>query len=900
MNLTDLDPTKLGALSDEDFTAAMAQFADIEATHRKENQIIYYQPASEAAGKVHFSTAPVVGIGGGNRACLPLDALVLMAHGGWELLGNVTVGDIVMACDPITGLAKPAPVTRTFRSGPKEVFKVKFSGGESFRATADHQVPMYLGSGTKTSKGNPMLPYKRRLGNYLDVFDKRTVSKRISAVSPIEIRTTMREKLPLHPYLLAALIGDGGLTQASPRFSCISPPLLGRIARHLADIGTVLVHRAGCDYGITNEGQTNSRQTDGYFPNRLKVALKSVGIWGLNSHNKFIPEAVFGLCREARLEFLAGLIDTDGGAHQYATVSHVLARDFVRLVRTLGGKATRANRVTVLNGKEFPYHHIYWRVNDDVPLTMPHKSVRKADREVDYRRKVCRSYKSLGMMECGDIEVDHPSHCYITENYVIVSNSKTTTALADIVAQATGVFPKWEWQQFMNRFRGPINNRIVCQSLTTVLEPTILPKLQWWKWQGIDKPGGLRGHWGFIPKDCLKNGNWSDSWSSKLRILTIHCRNPDNHDEIIGESMFQFMAITQETPEFRSGSFHNVLHDEPPTFAIWQENQARVIDVGGRLWVAMTWPDDPEIPVDWIHDEIYEQRDTPGVDWFEIWTMNNQFLDKKIIEEGSKNWSATVKAVRLKGQSIRFSNRIHPLFTDTNVTWCPACKEQATEQHGHCVTCGQETFEFNHVAEFDHEGWPAVFLLDPHPRKPHMFCWVALDASDDWYVVAEGQCDEDCAAVKKMVDDMEEEYGINTKARLMDPNMGASPASQKREISWQDEFSTAGLFCDLADNSGVGRKRFNELLKPDPYTRRPRVTVHPRCLVSIFQTKRYVWDDFKRSAEKDQKQTPRNKTDDYPTLFKYLANYQPTFMFLREGAPIIRRPGKRKKHGYQN
>lgn len=472
--------------------------------------------------------------------------------------------------------------------------------------------------------------------------------------------------------------------------------------------------------------------------------------------------------------------------------------------------------------------------------------------------------------------------------------SKTTTALADIAARATGVFPEWHREQFMNRFRGPINVRIVCVSIKNVLYPTILPKLQWWKWQGLDRPGGDKGHWGFIPRFCLKDGEWKNSWKDSLRTLTVFCRNPDNHDEIIGESTFQFLSYDQETDDFKSGSFHDILHDEPPPFSIWQENQARVMDVGGRMWVAMTWPDDPEIPVDWIHDEIYEQRDTPGTDWFEIWTMNNRFLDPEIMEERSKNWSTAVKEVRLKGRSIRFSNRIHPLFTDTDLTWCPSCNEGATEHHGTCVKCGQKTFEFNHVQEFDHLNWPAVFLLDPHPRKPHMFCWVALDASSDWYVVAEGECPEDCAATREMVEDMEEEFGIHTVVRLMDPNMGRSPASQKREISWQDEFNTAGLLCELADDSGVGRKRLNELLKPDSYTRRPRVTVHPRCQRVIFQMKRYVWDNYKRAAEKDQKQTARPKEDDFPTLLKYCANYEPTFRFLREGAPIIRRPGKRK------
>jgi hypothetical protein len=48
--------------------------------------------------------------------------------------------------------------------------------------------------------------------------------------------------------------------------------------------------------------------------------------------------------------------------------------------------------------------------------------------------------------------------------------------------------------------------------------------------------------------------------------------------------------------------------------------------------------------------------------------------------------------------------------------------------------------------------------------------------------------------------------------------------------------------------------------------------------------KRYVWDEYKRASEKDQKQTPKAKNDDFPTCLKYVANFDPTFGMLK-GAP---------------
>ena len=38
----------------------------------------------------------------------------------------------------------------------------------------------------------------------------------------------------------------------------------------------------------------------------------------------------------------------------------------------------------------------------------------------------------------------------------------------------------------------------------------------------------------------------------------------------------------------------------------WRENEARVMRVDGRMMLAMTWPDDPSINVDWLYNEVYE------------------------------------------------------------------------------------------------------------------------------------------------------------------------------------------------------------------------------------------------------------------------------------------------------
>ena len=97
-----------------------------------------------------------------------------------------------------------------------------------------------------------------------------------------------------------------------------------------------------------------------------------------------------------------------------------------------------------------------------------------------------------------------------------------------------------------------------------------------------------------------------------------------------------------------------------------------------------------------------------------------------------------------------------------------------------------------------------------------------------------------------------------------------------------------GLDCELADDSDVGRKRLNDYLKVDRRTRVPRFKVHQRCSKFIYQTKRYVWDNYRRQDERDLKQLPRDKYDDYPTLAKYLLNSGVTFRQLTAGGQVTR------------
>lgn len=484
-------------------------------------------------------------------------------------------------------------------------------------------------------------------------------------------------------------------------------------------------------------------------------------------------------------------------------------------------------------------------------------------------------------------------------------SSKTDSCLAEMVIRATGQIPLSLQRDYpREKLRGPIACRVVVESLTTTLFPIILPKLDYRKWQGVDVAGGKRGHWGWIPRDCLIGGDWSKSWKSHERILRVYYRDPVTR-EVQGESTIQFMSYDQDPSDFASGDFHFILHDEPPKEAIWVENMARTMRVDGTIMLAMTWPDDPTIAVDWMLDRIYEPaqpgpRKDPNIDWFNLSTVENMNLNQTAIARTAGQMSAAERSARIFGQPIRLSNRVHPLFTEDPHKWCFDCNDLAvTDELGRCGRCGEkDVVSFSHVEPLQaNPSYPVVQVLDPHPRKPHMLLWVQINPNDDLEQIAEMEVNEAPETVWARVQELESEYGWSSVRRLMDPNMGRSPSGTDRNVSWQDAFDQVGMRIDLADDGEVGRRLFNDYLKPDAATRTPRYRVDPRCARTIYQLKRYAWDDFKRTVEKDQKQKAKQKHDDYPTMLKYLVNSQPSFRTLKNmGAPISR--GGQRKNGY--
>ena len=157
---------------------------------------------------------------------------------------------------------------------------------------------------------------------------------------------------------------------------------------------------------------------------------------GYRSYEKFIPPFVQVAPIEFRLEFLRGLMDTDGycderGRCYYCTTSTRLRDDFMLLVRGLGGKAscrvkhpTYTLRGEKLHGRE-AYDIRVWLKKTSALFRLSRKRARCRDSwngGYEITREV-KSFEFVGKKKAMCIRVSSPFGLYLTNDYIVTHNS---------------------------------------------------------------------------------------------------------------------------------------------------------------------------------------------------------------------------------------------------------------------------------------------------------------------------------------------------------------------------------------------------------------------------------------------------------------------------------------------
>ncbi|MEJ7616041.1 MAG: replicative DNA helicase [Pyrinomonadaceae bacterium] len=112
--------------------------------------------------------------------------------------------------------------------------------------------------------------------------------------------------------LLAYLIGDGCLTRSSPIFTVGKPALADDFRWAVGEFGGVEAVPANSARRTFSLRIRGTRK--GVRSNPVTLWLRSLGLYGRNSHHKFVPPQIFKLRRQLIALFLNRLFATDGWA----------------------------------------------------------------------------------------------------------------------------------------------------------------------------------------------------------------------------------------------------------------------------------------------------------------------------------------------------------------------------------------------------------------------------------------------------------------------------------------------------------------------------------------------------------------------------------------------------------
>lgn len=253
---------------------------------------------------------------------------------GLKRAGDVRAQSFLIGLD-----GKPTKVKSVFPQGTRALYRVTFTDGSSALVDEEHlwavKTQNVLARERRTGEEKPWLVLTTRA--ILDAGLRNT--KRAGSTTskwvvpncqPVQFNS---RSLPLAPYLLGVWLGDGSRNSPSWTKPVVS---IAQKVETLLPSGVTLQKLTGDGrYSIVGpRGKTNP----------VSTALKRLGLFDKYSYERFIPEPYLYASVQDRLALLQGLMDTDsyvgkdGVYTSFSSSSSQLARDFLFLVRSLGGR----------------------------------------------------------------------------------------------------------------------------------------------------------------------------------------------------------------------------------------------------------------------------------------------------------------------------------------------------------------------------------------------------------------------------------------------------------------------------------------------------------------------------------------------------------------------------------
>lgn len=340
---------------------------------------------------------------------------------GWILMGDVEVGQLLQMPDGTS-----APVSAIYPQGSIDVYRIRFEDGRTVECCADHLWKVYQYNWTRhgDQTGYRVIDTKEIIKLLQGPHGERRTY--VPLLTPPEGEDIA---LPLDPYLLGVLLGDGYLGPGCVRFSSADTQIVEAVRQALPDECEIVKYPGSklYDYAIV-----------GKVPrvNPVLDIIRALGLEDVRSYAKFVPSIYFRGSLSQRMDLIRGLMDTDGtidvnGTTSFSTTSSVLSSHVQHLIRSIGGLAKVSRKqpnfthrgILKLGRLAFS---VNIRTRDPGDLFHLDRKRHRAPTEYQYRdalRLRIASVEHIGQKEAQCITVDHPDHLYITDGYTVTHNT---------------------------------------------------------------------------------------------------------------------------------------------------------------------------------------------------------------------------------------------------------------------------------------------------------------------------------------------------------------------------------------------------------------------------------------------------------------------------------------------
>lgn len=405
------------------------------AKHSAHTRLVFPWTGSSITGEAGLQ------IGRGGRKAQKTTTPVLTPE-GWRTMGSLQIGDHVIGRN-----GQPTRIAAVHPQGVVPLYRVRFDDGSSTECCGDHlwHVRTKHQRKNEARRGSTDGTYMGRKKPLFSVMSTRelldmgiTVKRQDNQVEyryqipqcePVQYVT---KELPIHPYLLGVLLGDGGITQNIAMLTCADQEIVDR-AKSVLPAGINLVKGSSKYSWRFNSGYCSPGKIS-----PLKVSLMNLGLFGKGSGEKFIPEIYLRGSVDQRIDLLRGLIDTDGWVSArghggsktgFLSTSHHLLEGVTELVQSLGGIASynwkKGSMMSYPNGYKKWFDGCY-ELRISTPMNPAYLERKARNWKPRQKYALARSIVGIEPVEPSEakcITVEADDGLYLTNDHIVTHNS---------------------------------------------------------------------------------------------------------------------------------------------------------------------------------------------------------------------------------------------------------------------------------------------------------------------------------------------------------------------------------------------------------------------------------------------------------------------------------------------